>query len=175
MCILFMRPLYLKDDVCHAEDQSRPDTVIHDLNQREGDTMSVFKGPAHIGIHTRNMERSKAFYIENLGFKLENEARLEKPGNQWLNLSFLRLGSMLIELIEPSDKAKAGQGQGGSINHIAIEVKGIEEIVKTFKKKGIELETEQPNTIPGLFNGIKTAFFKGPSGERIELVEYTEV
>ena len=107
----------------------------------------------------------KAFYIENLGFKLEHEARLEKPGNQWVNLSFLRLGSMLVELIEPSDKTKAGQGQGGSINHIAVEVKGIGDIVKTLKEKGIEMETEQPNSIPHLFNGVKTAFSKGPSGK----------
>ncbi len=134
--------------------------------------MAVFKGPAHIGIHTRDMERSKAFYIENLGFKLEHEARLEKPGGQWINLSFLRLGSMLIELVEPSDKNKAGTGQGGSINHIAIEVKGISEISKALKEKGIEFETDEPSTLPGLFNGIKTAFLRGPSGERIELLEH---
>jgi catechol 2,3-dioxygenase-like lactoylglutathione lyase family enzyme len=137
--------------------------------------MAVFKGHAHIGIHTRDTVRSKAFYIENLGFKLEYEARLEKPGNEWLNLTFLRLGDMVIELIEPSDKTKAGQGQGGSINHIAIEVKGIEGIVKALKDKGVEMEAEEPNTIPNLFNGIRTAFLKGPSGERIELVEYMEV
>jgi catechol 2,3-dioxygenase-like lactoylglutathione lyase family enzyme len=158
------------DVKAHTSNLSLPIAQIKD-----GGTMSVFKGPAHIGIHTRDMERSKAFYIENLGFKLEHEARLEKPGNQWVNLSFLRLGSMLVELIEPSDKTKAGQGQGGSINHIAVEVKGIGDTVKTLKEKGIEMETEQPNSIPHLFNGVKTAFFKGPSGERIELVEYTEV
>jgi catechol 2,3-dioxygenase-like lactoylglutathione lyase family enzyme len=137
--------------------------------------MSIFKGLAHIGIHTRDMEKSKAFYVENLGFTHEYEARIDKPGNQWVNLCFLRLGDMVIELVEPSDKTAAGTGHGGNVNHIAIEVKGIRDIVKTLKEKGIELETEEPNTLPGLFNGIMTAFLKGPSGERIELVEYMEV
>ncbi len=137
--------------------------------------MAVFKGPAHIGIHTRDMERSKAFYIENLGFTPEYEAVVEKPGNQWLKLSFLRLGEMVIELVEPSDSKKAGAGQGGSINHIAIEVNGISDIVSTLKGKGVEFETVEPSVIPDLFNGIVTAFLKGPSGERIELLEHMEV
>ena len=72
---------------------------------------------------------------------------------------------MLVELIEPSDKTKAGQGQGGSINHIAVEVKGIGDIVKTLKEKGIEMETEQPNSIPHLLTALRRHFQKGPRGK----------
>ncbi len=134
--------------------------------------MSVFKGHAHIGIHTMDMEKAKAFYAENLGFKAEQEIKLEKPDGQSLRLLFLRLGDMVIELIEPSDKSQAGTGQGGSINHIAIEVKGIYKIAQELKRKGISLETEEPNEVADIGNGVITLFLKGPSGERIELIEY---
>lgn len=79
---------------------------------------------------------------------------------------------MILELIEPTDKSKASVGQGGIINHIAIEVERINDAINSFKKKGLELESENPYSIPGIFNGIMTVFLKGPSGERIELTEY---
>lgn len=134
--------------------------------------MSSFKGLAHIGIYTKDAEKSKKFYIDHLGFDLEYEAKLEKPGGQWVNLSFIRLGTLLIELLEPSDRTKAETGQGGSINHIAIEVKDIDSIVKALREKGITMETEEASTVAHLFNGVRMVFLEGPSGERIELLEH---
>jgi hypothetical protein len=40
------------------------------------------------------------------------------------------------------------------------------------KAKGIVFETEEPIVIDKLFNGARIIFFRGPSGERLELFEF---
>jgi len=79
---------------------------------------------------------------------------------------------MVIELLEPSDKSLAKQGNAGSVDHIAIEVKNLDELVSQLKAKGIEFETEKPIKLEKLFNGAQVIFFRGPSGERLELFEF---
>lgn len=134
--------------------------------------MSELKGLAHIGLHTRDIEMSKSFYIEYLGFTLEYETRLDKPNNEWLDLSFISLNGLVIELIEPSDREKAKMGNVGSINHIAIEVKNLPELMKQLKSRGVLFESDQPRRVEKLFKGVQVAFLQGPNGERIELFEY---
>ncbi|MBA1333644.1 MAG: hypothetical protein HPY66_0037 [Firmicutes bacterium] len=134
--------------------------------------MYNMKGLAHIGLSTRDTEASKNFYINNLGFSLVSETRLDRPDGSWLNLSFLNLNGLVVELIEASDKAKSGVDGVGSINHIAIEVENLPEIMNNLKSRGIVFENENPRQIRELFNGVQVAFLKGPNGERIELFEY---
>lgn len=134
--------------------------------------MSIFKGHAHIGIHTRDIENSKTFYTKNLSFSVTQEVKLEKPDGQVLKLAFLQLGDMVIELIESLGPSKVNTDPIGSINHIAIEVEGIYDIVEKLKRNNVFLETDELRVCPNIFNGIIIIFIKGPSGERIELVEY---
>ncbi len=135
--------------------------------------LGKFKGLAHIGIFTDNIEKSKGFYITNFGFKLGNETRLDKPDGSWLKLSFLILNDIVIELVEPSDKTVLKKGDKESNNHLAIKVENISEVVKELKEKGISsFETEEPIFIEKLFSGSKAIFLKGPAGERLELFEF---
>ncbi|MDK2798922.1 MAG: lactoylglutathione lyase [Clostridia bacterium] len=134
--------------------------------------MSNFRGLAHIGLFTESIEQSKEFYINNLGFKLDYEAKIDKPDNQWLKIAFISLNGLIIELIEPSDKSQVVKGKDGIIEHITIEVKNLEEIIKDLHLKGIEFETEEPIKLNNLFNGVQVIFFRGPSGERLELFEF---
>lgn len=134
--------------------------------------MANFKGLAHIGIFTGDIEKSKSFYIEKLGCKLKYETIMDKPDNQWLKMAFIDLNGMVIELLEPSDKTTLKTGSDGSVNHIAIEVKGLKVLVEELKAKGVDFETEESVTREKLFNGAQMIFFKGPSGERLELFEF---
>lgn len=134
--------------------------------------MSNFKGLAHINIATDDIEKSKEFYTKALGFKFEYEARIDEPNNAWLKLAFVNLNGMVIEFLEPSDKTTVKNGCDGIINHIAIEVKNIDEVMEDLKAKGIVFETEKPGYAENMFKGIKFCFFRGPSGERIELFEF---
>jgi len=131
-----------------------------------------FIGLAHIGIYTEDIQISKKFYCDYLGFEVMFEQLIEKPNNEWLKIMMLNLNGMIIELLEPSDKTNIKKGNNGSVDHFAIEVKNLNDIVKVLNQKGIIFETEQPRIIPQLFKGVSVMFFRGPSGERIELFEY---
>ncbi len=135
--------------------------------------MESFKGLAHIGILTGNRQEAKSFYMDNFGFKLVSETKLDKPNNAWVELSFLALNDLIVELVEPSDKEALPKGGSGSINHLAIRVENLSKIVKELKEKGIDtFETEEPIFVEKLLNGSKVIFLQGPSGERLELFEF---
>lgn len=134
--------------------------------------MSNFKGLAHIGLYTENIEATKSFYIDNLGFKLDYETISEKPNNGWLKIAFISLNGMIIEILEPSDRSLIKKGNDGCVDHLTIEVNNLDDIVKDLKAKGITFETEEPIKLNKLFNGVQVIFFRGPSGERLELFEF---
>lgn len=85
-------------------------------------------GLAHIGIYTKDLEASKAFYTK-LGFRLDGESC---PGAK---LAFMSLGSCLLELIQPADPAAQLPGDG-VVAHVAIECTGIDELVASLKAQG---------------------------------------
>ncbi len=134
--------------------------------------MKNFKGLAHIGVFTPDLERSKNFYIHDLGFELEYETTLQKSENLKLEMAFVRLDNLVIELLEPSDSTMIKPESGGAVNHIAIEVEDLPGIVKELKGKGIVFETEELSYMEKLFRGVRNIFLRGPSGERLELFEF---
>ncbi len=121
-------------------------------------------GPAHIGIKVRDMAASLKFYTEVLGF--------EKTGEQIFgtsHLAFLNIGTCLLELIQGAQYEERTAGQ---VDHIAVEVKGIEALVETLKSKGVQFLSDEVSVAPGLLDGVKNIFFVGPDGERFEFFEY---
>ena len=121
-------------------------------------------GLAHIGIKVRDMAASLKFYTEVLGF--------EKTGEQIFgtsHLAFLNIGTCLLELIQGAQYEERAAGQ---VDHIAVEVKGIEALVETLKSKGVQFLSDEVSVAPGLLDGVKNIFFVGPDGERFEFFEY---
>jgi lactoylglutathione lyase len=123
------------------------------------------KGLAHIGVYTRDIDTSVAFY-KKLGFEFVN---VYDRGNK---LCFIRLEDLLVELIQPADQSRLEGLGGGIIAHFAIEVKGIEELVEGFKAEGLISADAKINSSENM-GGSKNTFMTGPMGERIELLEYT--
>lgn len=126
--------------------------------------MGKVTGLAHIGVIVKDLETSKKFYMDNLGFKLDDENDLGR-----VKLAFISNGTCLIELIcYPEPKEISG---AGVVDHICMEVEGIDEIVDELKARGINFEgpVGMSTQIRG---GIKNVFFSGPDGERIEFFEY---
>lgn len=124
---------------------------------------------AHIAIYTPDMERSIAFY-ETLGAECTMRGSVQKPTgvNQ---LAMLTLTNFEIELIQPGD-GKIPDGEG-VIPHLAIEVENLPLVVNEMHVMGLgEFCTEEPIEMPDLFGGLRNIFFKGPSGEMIELIEH---
>ncbi|NLL41762.1 MAG: VOC family protein [Firmicutes bacterium] len=131
-------------------------------------TQGEITGLAHIGIHTDNLEESIEFYRDVLGFAVDHIAEIRGGA---VKLGFLVQGSCVIELIHnPGQEVAAGR-QAGIIDHIALGVKDIGQLVKRLEAKGVTYETKEPGNVD-LKNGAKNIFFHGPSGERLEFFEY---
>ena len=130
------------------------------LNMKE----ARLTGLAHIGIKTDDVQKSIAFYKE-LGFTLDN---YEDIGAK---LGFMSLGNCLIELIEPADKETLKGLKEGIVAHVAIECENIEGVAEKLKAKGYVDQEASINTM-GILGGVKNLFFKGPSGEELELFDY---
>lgn len=131
--------------------------------------MGNLKGLAHIGVYTHDIEKSKEFYVEKLGFNLDYETRVPKPENKYLDIAFVSCGNLVIELLGPKDKTIFTPGCLGSVNHIAIKTDDIKKSINNLKSRDIVFETEKPILLNNLMGGVEVIFFKGPSGERLEL------
>jgi len=123
----------------------------------------LIRGLHHIGIRTEDPDRCARFYIENLGFRLYQSYQAGP-----LKLVFVELGGMVLEFIGGGAKETPG-----TVDHIAIEVQGIDLLVDELKAKGVAFDSEKVGGMPGLFpNGSRNIFFRGPAGERVELFEH---
>ena len=121
--------------------------------------MSKITGLAHIGIFVKDMKTSVEFYRDKLGFTVTDTHN---------NLVFCNIGTCLIELVEIANYQPRTAGQ---VDHIAMEVTGIEELCAELRAKGVAIP-EKIGEMPTLLGGVKNVFFEGPDGERIELWEY---
>ena len=123
-------------------------------------------GLAHIGVRVKDMDASVKFYTEVLGFTLDH-----RQLNGSSELSFLSRGNCPLELIwNPSYKDK--ELLPGQVDHVALEVTGIDALFEELKGKGVTFLSENVSDCPGLLNGVKNIFFLGPDGERLEFFEY---
>lgn len=118
-----------------------------------------------IGIRCRDLQRSLSFYRDILG--LEEFMRLEIDGAQVI---ILRAGSVDVELIQASPTEEPLQAEGHcGLNHFALFVRNIDEMVRGLKEKGVKILSE-PREAP---KDIWGAFVEGPDGVRIELIQFT--
>lgn len=120
----------------------------------------MFNDVEHIGIKTLDMEKAIKFYTEIIGFTLINRI---KPGP--VELVFLKIGNSVIELVEATEAIRC---QDGVVNHLALHVSDIFAAVELLKANNTEFITPEPIAIG---EGRYNFFFRGPSGEKIELFQ----
>ncbi|MBS5149522.1 MAG: VOC family protein [Butyricicoccus pullicaecorum] len=135
--------------------------------------MKNYKGLAHIAVYTTDLACSIRFY-EALGgtCTMRGEVQKKTGVNQ---LAMIHLLDFEIELIEPRDGTVVTT-EGGVIPHFAIEVENLPLVVDSMRAMGIDTFcTEQQNVMPELFGGLQNIFFRGPSGEMIELIEHFDI
>lgn len=124
----------------------------------------MIKKLEHVGIFVSDLDRSIEFYKEVFGLKLRHREFL----NEQVELAFLffpndpnveveLVGGRRLEEIE------------GKVNHLAFTVNSIEEEINRLQALNVEMVDTEPKAI--LQNKVKIAFFKGPDGEKLELVE----
>lgn len=120
----------------------------------------------HIAIICSNYERSKAFYTDVLGLKVELEVYREERQSYKLDLSLN--GTYIIELFSfqnPPIRVNAPEATG--LRHLAFAVSNIEDAVLNLQKKGVSVEPVRVDEL----THKKYTFFKDPDLLPIEIYE----
>lgn len=127
--------------------------------------MSVsVKGIAHVGLYIKDIERSKKFYTEILGFeKICEFVSLEDN-----KIAFVKSGNLIIELIQ--HKVWMDR-KDGLFDHIAMEVENIEETSERLRELGISFEADIYFDDLVFDKGVKYQAFRGPDGEHLEIYQ----
>jgi catechol 2,3-dioxygenase-like lactoylglutathione lyase family enzyme len=127
------------------------------------------EGLHHIGIYTKSVDESMAFYTEVLEFQKQWRGIVHHPTGK-LDVAIISRGGCVIELVRPADLSVI-TSKAGPVQHVALKVSHIDEHVEKLKRREIELHPKKVEFLPTLLNGVKHIFLYGPSGERIELTE----
>jgi catechol 2,3-dioxygenase-like lactoylglutathione lyase family enzyme len=115
-------------------------------------------GINHVVLHVTDVERSKRFYIDVLGF----EDRNISGGPPTMRASFLRCGIQGLDLFEVSGEAHGGQ----EMNHMALNVaaEDLDQLVARLFEAGVDASERTPRN---------SVFISDPDGHRLEMLPRT--
>lgn len=123
----------------------------------------------HIAIICSDYERSKHFYTEILGFKIDNEVYRQERNSYKLDLSLNE--QYLIELFSfPHPPQRPTRPEATGLRHIAFGVKDIERSVEFLISKNITVEPIRIDE----YTDRKFTFFNDPDNLPIEIYEVCE-
>lgn len=109
------------------------------------------------------MDQSIAFYTTNLGMTLVSRREIKQNNAE---IAFLGIDGTDHRIELTWWKDKKDYAEGDQLDHIAFGVKGVSEIVRQMKAKGVEIAKE-----PYMLGTSQIAFIKDPNGIWIELIE----
>jgi catechol 2,3-dioxygenase-like lactoylglutathione lyase family enzyme len=115
-------------------------------------------GINHVVLHVTDLERSKKFYMDVLGF----EDRNISGGPPSMKASFLRCGMQGLDLFEVAGDAHGGQ----EMNHMALDVaaEDVEQLETSLSEAGVDASQRTPRN---------TVFISDPDGHRLEMLPRT--
>ncbi|WP_019121822.1 VOC family protein [Brevibacillus massiliensis] len=125
----------------------------------------MIKKAEHVALIVTDMERSIQYYSSMFGYKLRTRGQ-----SATRDMAFLYHDDQPgfeIELIR--DLKPLGEySDSGIVNHLAFTVENIEEAMEYYRQKGVQFNSEKPNTA---IDGAKTIFFHGPDRELLQFVQ----
>lgn len=124
----------------------------------------IATGLQHIGVPTGDMDATIHFY-HALGFETIFETVNAEAGGR---VNFFKLGDLVIETYEVTDPAKAP----GAVDHIAINVKDIEEAFRFVNEAGLNNTNDIMHSLPFFENGVKFFTIEGANKEKVEFNQF---
>lgn len=126
----------------------------------------MFKRIDHIEIVPRDLERSIAFYMENLGFRIRQRRKVEAPPLE--EVVYLELGDTVLEFVSVRNPASAPvEAWQVGYRMMAIEVEDMDRAIERLRKKGVEIAWG-----PVALGRSKRAEIRDPDGLPIELRQW---
>ncbi len=142
---------------------------------------------AHAGVYCRDIDESVAFYEKVFGCRLMFRSDAME-GDKPLKMAWIKGAGYVLELLESEDKSTC-DAAASCLNHLAIRVSDMDEFVARLVSLGIAIEAG-PFDPPLAFDRplsdedadvfttygdagaqLRILFFRGPSGERFEIVQ----
>jgi lactoylglutathione lyase len=132
--------------------------------------MGLVKKVDHMSVIAKDLDESVRFYTETLGFNVKS--RMEIPQQHIKNVMMTATGDdFIVELVQFTDDRDYYYGDG-MFEVLALKVDNIFAARDELKSKGVEFLMDEP-VDPG--DGGKFIFFRGPAGEKLELVEMPDL
>ncbi len=124
----------------------------------------------HIGLLTPDCEQSVAFYRDYFGFAEGERAVIPRDGG-FATLQFVHLGDLTLEFVQPH------AGCTPMVQppiHFSLRVEDIRKEIARLKAAGVKFDRENEIPLQGRSPKHHNAFFYGPGGERVELIQVDE-
>jgi glyoxylase I family protein len=121
---------------------------------------------SHIALNCRDIDATERFYTEHFGFV---RARNVPLGNG-ARITFVRHGSMLLELFAAEGDRPDGEGDGphaAGIRHFAFQVESVEAFLE--KLAGAAPISVGPLDFSDFIPGWRTVWLKDPDGNVVEV------
>lgn len=117
----------------------------------------------HIHLRSPDPEKTAAFYEKMFGAELIRSTVQGKPRLD------MKVGGQMFFILptEPGTSAPAPSSPYLGLDHIGLQVTGIDAVAKELKAKGAVFTMEPNDFRPG----VRIAFLRGPENVSIELVE----
>ena len=128
------------------------------------DLKNYSTGVQHIGIPTNDIDKTVEFY-HKLGFETAFETVNEEANEK---VVFLKLGTLVVETYENH----AAKMEHGAIDHVALDVRDIEEIFQYINEVGLNSTQDTIHFLPFWENGVKFFTIEGPNKEKVEFSQY---
>lgn len=114
----------------------------------------------HMALHVSDLERSKTFYEKHFGF----ETYFEHDTPMGFDISYLRLGDTVLELVGRADAAVDGF-------HFCLETDDFDGACAALEEAGVQVvQAPHPTQARSAREkGWRRAVFAGPDGEMVEI------
>ena len=128
-------------------------------------------GIQHIGMPVVDLKDSVEFY-KSLGFDVVMHTELHEDQGI-VYVAMVQLANLIIELYQVcgDNLTELKTRKDGVIDHIAINVKDIDEVYKTVKKNGLPIIENAPVFLNFWDKGCRYFTVRGPMKEKIEFNE----